>query len=58
MQVHGAILRGSREDVVIKVLKTGIEDFLIVDLNYVKEFQNCFDKAPTVPFSEIEVVLR
>lgn len=34
MQVHGAILRGSREDVVIKVLKTGIEDFLIADLNF------------------------
>ena len=34
MQVHGAILRGSREDVVIKVLKMGIEDFLIVDLNF------------------------
>jgi len=34
MQVHGAILRGSREDVVIKVLKMGIEDFLIADLNF------------------------
>ena len=34
MQVHGAILRGSREDVVIKVLNMGIEDFLIADLNF------------------------
>lgn len=33
-QVHGARLRGSREEVVIKVLKTGIEDFLIADLNF------------------------
>lgn len=25
---------------------------------YVKEFQNCFDRAPEVPFSEIEAILR
>ncbi|KAL8149381.1 putative aarF domain-containing protein kinase At5g05200, chloroplastic [Apium graveolens] len=34
-QVHGARLRGSREDVVIKVLKPGIEDTLVADLNFV-----------------------
>ncbi|KAF5467549.1 hypothetical protein F2P56_017365 [Juglans regia] len=34
-QVHGARLRGSHEDVVIKVLKPGIEDILVADLNFV-----------------------
>ncbi|WOH01276.1 hypothetical protein DCAR_0520658 [Daucus carota subsp. sativus] len=34
-QVHGARLRGTREDVVIKVLKPGIEDTLVADLNFV-----------------------
>ncbi|KAL4620670.1 hypothetical protein ACB092_06G172000 [Castanea dentata] len=34
-QVHGARLRGSQEDVVIKVLKPGIEDVLVADLNFV-----------------------
>ncbi|CAL5343770.1 unnamed protein product [Camellia sinensis] len=34
-QVHGARLRGSQEDVVIKVLKPGIEDILMADLNFV-----------------------
>ncbi|KAL5128903.1 putative aarF domain-containing protein kinase, chloroplastic [Glycine soja] len=34
-QVHGARLKGSREDVVIKVLKPGIEDILVADLNFV-----------------------
>lgn len=34
-QVHAAKLRGSREDVVIKVLKPGIEDVLVADLNFV-----------------------
>ncbi|XP_062157384.1 uncharacterized aarF domain-containing protein kinase At5g05200, chloroplastic-like [Alnus glutinosa] len=34
-QVHGARLRGSQEDVVIKVLKPGIEDILVADLNFV-----------------------
>ncbi|XAR66045.1 Cadmium-transporting ATPase [Bertholletia excelsa] len=34
-QVHGARLRGSKEDVVIKVLKPGIEDILVADLNFV-----------------------
>lgn len=34
-QVHGATLRGSQEDVVIKVLKPGIEDVLVADLNFV-----------------------
>ncbi|XP_062092299.1 uncharacterized aarF domain-containing protein kinase At5g05200, chloroplastic [Humulus lupulus] len=34
-QVHGAKLRGSQEDVVIKVLKPGIEDILVADLNFV-----------------------
>ncbi|XP_052204894.1 uncharacterized aarF domain-containing protein kinase At5g05200, chloroplastic isoform X1 [Diospyros lotus] len=34
-QVHGARLRGSQEDIVIKVLKPGIEDILVADLNFV-----------------------
>eukprot|EP00262_Sarcandra_glabra_P018612 TRINITY_DN674_c0_g1_i1.p1 TRINITY_DN674_c0_g1~~TRINITY_DN674_c0_g1_i1.p1 ORF type:complete len:548 (+),score=64.22 TRINITY_DN674_c0_g1_i1:34-1644(+) len=34
-QVHAARLRGSQEDVVIKVLKPGIEDILVADLNFV-----------------------
>ncbi|XP_047973063.1 uncharacterized aarF domain-containing protein kinase At5g05200, chloroplastic isoform X2 [Salvia hispanica] len=34
-QVHGARIRGTREDVVIKVLKPGIEDILVADLNFV-----------------------
>lgn len=35
IQVHGARLKGSQEDVVIKVLKPGIEDVLVADLNFV-----------------------
>ncbi|KAL6131730.1 hypothetical protein ACLB2K_070104 [Fragaria x ananassa] len=34
-QVHGARLRGTQEDVVIKVLKPGIEDMLVADLNFI-----------------------
>lgn len=34
-QVHGARLLGSQDDVVIKVLKPGIEDVLVADLNFV-----------------------
>lgn len=34
-QVHAARLKGSQEDVVIKVLKPGIEDILVADLNFV-----------------------
>ncbi|CAN6467629.1 unnamed protein product [Victoria cruziana] len=34
-QVHGARLRGSSEEVVIKVLKPGMEDVLVADLNFV-----------------------
>ncbi|XP_030534383.1 uncharacterized aarF domain-containing protein kinase At5g05200, chloroplastic isoform X1 [Rhodamnia argentea] len=34
-QVHSAKLKGSREDVVIKVLKPGIEDVLVADMNFV-----------------------
>ncbi|KAL2897949.1 hypothetical protein RDABS01_039731, partial [Bienertia sinuspersici] len=34
-QVHAARLKGSQEDVVIKVLKPGIEDVLVADLNFV-----------------------
>lgn len=34
-QVHGARLRNSQEDVVIKVLKPGMEDILVADLNFV-----------------------
>ncbi|XP_050212124.1 uncharacterized aarF domain-containing protein kinase At5g05200, chloroplastic [Mercurialis annua] len=34
-QVHGARLKGTREDVVIKVLKPGLEDILVADLNFV-----------------------
>ncbi|KAL9247793.1 hypothetical protein vseg_021184 [Gypsophila vaccaria] len=34
-QVHAARLKGSQEDVVIKVLKPGIEDVLVADLNFI-----------------------
>ncbi|KAL2248989.1 uncharacterized aarF domain-containing protein kinase At5g05200, chloroplastic [Sesamum indicum] len=34
-QVHGARIRDTQEDVVIKVLKPGIEDILVADLNFV-----------------------
>lgn len=34
-QVHGARLKGSQVDVVIKVLKPGIEDVLVADLNFI-----------------------
>lgn len=34
-QVHGARLKGTQRDVVIKVLKPGIEDILVADLNFV-----------------------
>ncbi|KAL2558314.1 putative aarF domain-containing protein kinase [Forsythia ovata] len=34
-QVHGARIRGTQEYVVIKVLKLGIEDILVADLNFV-----------------------
>ncbi|XP_020101864.1 uncharacterized aarF domain-containing protein kinase At5g05200, chloroplastic isoform X2 [Ananas comosus] len=34
-QVHAARLKNSGEDVVIKVLKPGIEDILVADLNFV-----------------------
>ncbi|KAK9741868.1 hypothetical protein RND81_03G134700 [Saponaria officinalis] len=34
-QVHGARLKGSQEEVVIKVLKPGIEDILVADLNFI-----------------------
>lgn len=33
-QVHAAVLKGSNKDVVIKVLKPGVEDTLQVDLNF------------------------
>ena len=35
LQVHGARLKGSQEDVVIKVLKPGMKDILVADLNFV-----------------------
>lgn len=34
-QVHAARLKNSGQDVVIKVLKPGIEDILVADLNFV-----------------------
>ncbi|KAG6534893.1 uncharacterized aarF domain-containing protein kinase At5g05200, chloroplastic-like isoform X2 [Zingiber officinale] len=34
-QVHGARLKNSQQEVVIKVLKPGIEDILVADLNFV-----------------------
>lgn len=34
-QVHAAKLKASRKDVVIKVLKPGVEDILTVDLNFI-----------------------
>ncbi|CAH2074044.1 unnamed protein product [Thlaspi arvense] len=42
-QVHGARLRGSQEDVVIKVLKPGIEDFLMADLNFIYVVARIFE---------------
>ncbi|CAN7141804.1 unnamed protein product [Brassica rapa subsp. narinosa] len=42
-QVHGARLRGSQEDVVIKVLKPGIEDFLVADLNFIYVVARIFE---------------
>ncbi|CAG9464166.1 unnamed protein product [Pedinophyceae sp. YPF-701] len=33
-QVHAAVLKGSGQDVVLKVLKPGVEDVLQVDLNF------------------------
>ncbi|PSC67556.1 hypothetical protein C2E20_8783 [Micractinium conductrix] len=33
-QVHSAVLRGSNKEVVIKVLKPGVEDVLTTDLNF------------------------
>ena len=35
IQVHGARLKSSQKDVVIKVLKPGIEDTLVADLNFI-----------------------
>ena len=34
LQVHAARLRGSQKEVVIKVLKPGVEDVLTTDLNF------------------------
>ncbi|KAL1197058.1 putative aarF domain-containing protein kinase [Cardamine amara subsp. amara] len=42
-QVHGARLIGSQEDVVIKVLKPGIEDFLVADLNFIYVVARIFE---------------
>ena len=42
-QVHGARLRGSQEDVVIKVLKPGIEYFLVADLNFIYVVARIFE---------------
>ncbi|KAJ0235218.1 putative aarF domain-containing protein kinase [Hirschfeldia incana] len=42
-QVHGARLRGSQEDVVIKILKPGIEDFLVADLNFIYVVARIFE---------------
>ncbi|CAL0317825.1 unnamed protein product [Lupinus luteus] len=42
-QVHGARLKGSGEDVVIKVLKPGIEDILVADLNFVYVVARIFE---------------
>ena len=33
--VHGARLKGSHDSVVIKVLKPGIKDILVADLNFI-----------------------
>ena len=34
-QVHAAVLKGSRKNVVIKVLKPGVEDVLTTDMSFV-----------------------
>jgi aarF domain-containing kinase len=43
IKVHGARLKGSQEDVVIKVLKPGIEDILVADLNFVYVVARIFE---------------
>lgn len=35
LQVHSAVLAGSRKEVVVKVLRPGTEDVLLTDLNFV-----------------------
>ena len=35
LQVHAAVLKGSRKNVVIKVLKPGVEDVLTTDMSFV-----------------------
>lgn len=35
LQVHSAVLAGSKKEVVIKVLRPGTEDVLLTDLNFV-----------------------
>ncbi|CAM8919905.1 unnamed protein product [Rhodiola kirilowii] len=42
-QVHVARLRGVEEDVVIKVLKPGIEDILVADLNFIYVVARIFE---------------
>lgn len=43
VQVHVARLRGVEEDVVIKVLKPGIEDILVADLNFIYVVARIFE---------------
>uniref|UniRef100_A0A7N1A0C7 ABC1 atypical kinase-like domain-containing protein n=2 Tax=Kalanchoe fedtschenkoi TaxID=63787 RepID=A0A7N1A0C7_KALFE len=42
-QVHVARLRGVEEDVVVKVLKPGIEDILVADLNFIYVVARIFE---------------
>lgn len=42
-QVHAAVLRGSGQDVVIKVLKPGVEDVLTTDLNFLYIFSRALE---------------
>ena len=35
LQVHAAVLRGSNKEVVIKVLKPGVQDVLTTDLDFI-----------------------
>ncbi|URD99089.1 ABC1 family [Musa troglodytarum] len=42
-QVHGARLKNSQQEVVIKVLKPGIEDVLVADLNFVYVVARVFE---------------
>ena len=56
-QVHAAILRGSRREVVIKVLKPGVEDTLVTDLNFLYLSSRALEvAAPQVSAASLSAV--